>query len=364
MAQTLQNKQQQQQLPSSKTSTTTTIERPRQLKKPLTLPTLDDMEEEQQKRQQRWSRKGIASPPLLTPESNRDDDPFAGMTTGVNYQQEIERLKSLVPKVDGKKGGRRPRSVGAIERKLKPIVSPTGGAITTALAAVAAAAAASNNSNTNNSSSNSGSSNRRASPPAHHQRPSTTETTPSSSPYYDANSRVTSPSLSTPRSLSPVQSDYTSMTIPPVPEEDEEQQQQQHQQPPQQQSSVITEEEKTRFLQFMRSWTGGWKGWERNDEEDEEDQVDGHYSGMESVRSGGSLWAEQLPWTKQNNHSSRLRRCSWQEGPRSRTHHHHHHQLHHQYHHTDHRPLAVTLPDRKFDISMRSEPCTPLLAPR
>ncbi|KAI8141618.1 hypothetical protein BJV82DRAFT_618449, partial [Fennellomyces sp. T-0311] len=187
-----------------------TMERPRQLKKPLTL--LSPLDEDEDSKQRRRWRKGVSSPPLLTPESNRDDDPFAGMTSGVNYEQEIERLKALVPKVDSKK--RRPRSAGG-ERKAKPVLA------------------------------------RRTSPPT---RPST-ETTPSSSPYYDTSSRVTSPSLSTPRSLSPAQSDYTSMTIPPVPEEDEEEPQQ----------SVITEEEKTRFLEFMRSWTGGWKEWERND---------------------------------------------------------------------------------------------------
>lgn len=208
-----------------------------------------------------------------------------------------------------------------------------------------------------------------------------TESSPSSSPYYyDASSRITSPSLSTPRSLSPIQSDYASATIAPVPEEDEqqcvimadeeEQDQANNHNEYDQQRSVITEEEKTRFLQFMRNWTGGWKQWERNDnncnssssyinnnnndhDDDDNDaghRRDGHSSGMEFVRGGGSLWAEQLPWTK---HTSHQRRCSWQEATSNR---------HYQHHH--HRPLTVTLPDRKFVISMRSEPCTPLLAPR
>ncbi|KAI9247447.1 hypothetical protein BDA99DRAFT_525936 [Phascolomyces articulosus] len=322
--------------------TKTTMERPRHIKKSFTLlSTLDedmeDVKQQHQKRlqlqqqQQRWSRKDMTSPPLLTPESNRDEDPFAGMTTGVNYQQEIERLKSIVPKVDSKKSNRRPRSIGSTTTtpivpmgKMKPIILPS----TTTLG-------------------------RRTSPPviSTSSRLSTTstETTPSSSPYYDGNSRVTSPSLSTPRSLSPMPSDYTSMTIPPVPEEDEQQCiyiKEELQEDEQQQHSVITEEEKTRFLQFMRHWTGGWKGWEHTNNIHQSND-DGHFSGMESVRNGGSLWAEQLPWTKHPRHH---RRCSWQEGT--------FHSLH------DRRPLNMTLTDRKFDISMRSEPCTPLLAPR
>ncbi|KAG2220799.1 hypothetical protein INT45_012468 [Circinella minor] len=351
------------------------MERQEQLKKQLTiLSTMDEhymsegMNNQQQKRlqfQQRWFKKGMTSP-LLTPESNRDDDPFAGMTTGVNYQQEIERIKSIVPKVDSSKKAthRRLKSVGAYNNnnnyynsnnnvvgstvtnsntigKMKPMVLPPP---TFSRRSSPPSPPSSTNNNINNMNSS---------------RLSTTsaESTPSSSPYYDASSRMTSPSLSTPRSLSPIQSDYTSTTFPPVPEEDEQQcvmlDDEEQEDDYNQQRSVITEEEKTRFLQFMRNWTGGWKQWERNSrynnnvDDDDDDVADGHYSGMEFVRGGGSLWAEQLPWTK---HTTHQRRCSLQEA-RSNSHHHH-------------RPLTVTLPDRKFVISMRSEPCTPLLAPR
>ncbi|KAI9318792.1 hypothetical protein BX666DRAFT_1542330 [Dichotomocladium elegans] len=44
-------------------------------------------------------RKKVSSP-LATPDESTLEDPFAGMNSAVNYQQEIERLKALVPKVD------------------------------------------------------------------------------------------------------------------------------------------------------------------------------------------------------------------------------------------------------------------------
>ncbi|KAI8379668.1 uncharacterized protein BYT42DRAFT_478766, partial [Radiomyces spectabilis] len=48
-------------------------------------------------------------------------------------------------------------------------------------------------------------------------------------------------------------------------------------------TSVISEEERIRFLEFVRSWTGGWKRWEGN--------------GVTDLTDAGSLWARQTPWT-------------------------------------------------------------------
>lgn len=311
-----------------------------QLKKPANLNHDEDVmapaerKKQQQQRTSVWSdsslvRKRVSSP-LLTPDGNRDD-PFAGMNSSINYQQEIERLKALVPKVDPKKRpSGRPRSTG----------------IDSSLASGVARQQTHNKSKSQSSFSSvlSGGNRRGTTSPPSRFRPASTEsraTTPSSSPCYgDGTSRVTSP-ISTPRSLSPAQSDYTSTTIPPVPEEDELEAgdnnkksmygQQKH-------ASVITEEEKARFLEFMRSWTGGWKDWEKSENHH-------HFNGMESVRSGGSLWAEQMPWVSPQ--VSGRRRCSWQDSQRPKQ-------------------LSMTIPERnsRLDFSMRSEPCTPLLAPR
>lgn len=278
-----------------------------------------------------WSDPALTkkrlSSPLLTPDGSRDD-PFAGMNSSINYQQEIERLKALVPKGDPKKRTpSRPRSTAfeSVSSNNKPVAHTKSKSQTFP-------SSSSSSSTTPNAGNN-----RRTptSPLSRSSRPQSAfyistdsrASTPSSSNFFNdaaAATKMASP-MATPRSLSPARSDQTSMGIHTVPEEDEDAKIKQE---------VISEEEKNRFLEFMRSWTGGLREWSHVDA-----AVD------TGSNSGSSLWTQQTPWATPARMDRR--RCSWQETQRRDG-------------------LTITLPDRnaRLDTAMRSEPCTPLLAPR
>ncbi|ORY98848.1 hypothetical protein BCR43DRAFT_209279 [Syncephalastrum racemosum] len=301
MAQTLQLKQQ----PGTE---------PRLRKKPLL--SLENTEEDKKRRAWTEVRSKKVSP-LPTPDTATTDDPFAGMKSSINYQQEIERLKALVPKMDAgkKKTSPRPRSAQyPAEKKKSPVQAQQQhqhqhqgkDASPPSRTRPASALCMSIDSNAS------------VSPPTPTAAPiignttssssRATSPTTSSSPYYEG-SRMTSP-ISTPRSLSPAHSDYTAMTIPPVPEEEEDIKTTMGS------SEIIPFEEKVHFLEFMQSWTsaagtgGGWQAaWNMGD-----------YSASESVCSGGSLWAMPMPWQERHSHST------------NRNHHHHLHQQQQQYH--------------------------------
>lgn len=301
MAQTLQLKQQ-------------PVVEPRLRKKPLL--SLENTEEDKKRRAWTEVRSKKVSP-LPTPDTATTDDPFAGMKSSINYQQEIERLKALVPKMDAgkKKTSPRPRSAQyPSEKKKSPVqqqqrkdASPpsrTRPASALCMSIDSCVSVPPPTPTTAPLAGNTTSSSSRATSP-----------TTSSSPYYEG-SRMTSP-ISTPRSLSPAQSDYTAMTIPPVPEEEEDIKSTVSS------SEIIPFEEKVRFLEFMQSWTsaagtgGGWQApWDMGD-----------YSASESVCSGGSLWAMPMPWQDHHNHLNNVNRNPHPHHP------HHHYQQHQQYQH-------------------------------
>lgn len=210
------------------------LDRPRAPKKPLVLPTPEDDRRRQQQQQQ----------PLLTPDSH-GDDPFAGMNSSINYQQEIERLKALVPKVDG----------GAV------------GVIGGMPGSTNVVAGSRKRTSPRPKSYDQKTTNIRRSPPTTTTRPMSATPTPRSivpapPPSSSSTTAITSP-VPTPRSITPPKDD----------------------------PMVITEEEKLRFLQFMRNWTGSWKAWD--------DNITTHYGG--NMDDGYSLWARQMPWT--HNHT-------------------------------------------------------------
>ncbi|KAI8370372.1 uncharacterized protein BYT42DRAFT_86084 [Radiomyces spectabilis] len=247
--------------------------------------------------------------PLLSPDGSTD--PFAGMNSCVNYQQEIERLKALVPKVEGKKrSGTRNRPTGSDQPpsnsvKLPRSATPSGTNVKP-VSTVPAVTTPPPPPTSSSSSTGLPTSQSTTAPPS-----STTFTTPHQRP---STSGVTSPRTSS-RSMSPTTSSGHS-----TPDENSA---------PNNGTTepVITEEEKLRFLEFVRNWTGGWNGWDSN------------LRSFDSVRKGGSLWAEQTPWSS----ASDPQRHSLQESLRKRE-----------------NPLVITMPKRSMFDMTRSEPCTPM----
>ncbi|KAI8881682.1 hypothetical protein K501DRAFT_286244 [Backusella circina FSU 941] len=141
--------------------------------------------------------------------TKKKHDPFAGMKSCVDYEQEIERIKQLVPKVDHRK-------------RTSKTTSSSSSTISDASSTCSATSLHNINNINNNPSSNNN---------INHNN--NTPKTPT---------RV--PSLYS-RSSSPCSDNHDSSDdAESVPE----------------QTSVITEEEKARFLAFVRSWTGDWKG--------------------------------------------------------------------------------------------------------
>lgn len=257
--------------------------RPRSGKKTLVLSNAFGNDELGDKARDRtaWSDPALTkkrlSSPLLTPDGSQDD-PFAGMNSSINYQQEIERLKALVPKGDPKKRTpSRPRSTAFESASSNKSLAHTKSKSQTFSSA---------SSSSSSSAPNAGSRRTPASPLSR-SRPQSAfcisadsrASTPSSSTFFgDAAGKVVSP-MATPRSLSPARSDHTSMAIHTVPEEDEDSKVKE-----QISQSVISEEEKNRFLEFMRSWTGGLREWSH---------VDAAVDTASS--SGSSLWTQQTP---------------------------------------------------------------------
>ncbi|KAI7862017.1 hypothetical protein BDF14DRAFT_1861112 [Spinellus fusiger] len=216
-------------------------------------------------------------------------DPFAGMKSCVDYEAEIERLKALVPKAESRKRiFPRPKSTGSktetklphnsawhpTDYELRPCAEPTNSV------------------------------------------PNTTQ----------LRRHATSPSRPKPSVLDTLQTPCTLHT-PLCPESSEPEAPIEahsicHSGP------VISEEERARFIEFVRTWTGGWRGWESGRGGD--------------IRKSSSLWAEQTPWD-----SPGYQRRSLQE-PLERN------------------PLVASMSTSpSVNLLTRSEPCTPLgLEPR
>ncbi|KAI8334575.1 hypothetical protein BC941DRAFT_431584 [Chlamydoabsidia padenii] len=187
------------------------------------------------KRRNTWVEATRRKPTPRSADGPTTADPFAGMKTCINYQQEIERLKTLVPKVEIKK---RPSSSSS----LRP--NSTGGTDSSDMISSSSSQASSISSSTTSSSSHDSVSSS-----------STSACSPSSSATSLKSLSVQHSVDSTP-TMTICLNDESPLLPPPPPEDDHLQQSSSSSS-----SSVITDEEKTRFLEFMRSWTGGLNGW-------------------------------------------------------------------------------------------------------
>ncbi|KAI8093482.1 uncharacterized protein BX664DRAFT_329805 [Halteromyces radiatus] len=160
--------------------------------------------------------------------SKTSDDPFAGMKTCINYQQEIERLKALVPKVDVKKrSSQRPTSITTISPRLIPTSSVN---------------ISSSSSHTSSSSSASSCVSLSSASSATNSPPPINNTLSNSSSLSDHDTYWQSSPLEKDSNI--IDRTTSSLHKPSLDKQ-----------------SVITDEEKARFLEFMRNWTGGLNGW-------------------------------------------------------------------------------------------------------
>ncbi|KAK4514334.1 uncharacterized protein ATC70_001927 [Mucor velutinosus] len=184
------------------------------------------------------------------------DDPFAGMKSCVDYEQEIERLKQLVPKVPADSQHKKRPS---LEKKFNTNTN-TNTTSNTATSTTTTSNHTNNNHNflnnefinTNNTTSTI------ASP---------TSTTTSAS---NATNNPTSTASTISRSNSPDTTHSSDSDVSSVLSD--------HQ--------IVTEEEKLRFLAFVRSWTGDWRKGAMMDD---------------LTSSSNSLWADQSPWSRRHN---------------------------------------------------------------
>ncbi|KAG2215138.1 hypothetical protein INT46_006524 [Mucor plumbeus] len=187
-------------------------------------------QQQQQQQQQQIEGRGGA------------DDPFAGMKSCVDYEQEIERLKQLVPKV----------SIDSQHKKRPSLEKKFNTNNTTTIITSNTTTTTSNHTNNNYNFYN-------------NEFINTNNTT----------STITSPTTTTPttstisRSNSPdtthsSDSDVSSLLS----------------------DQIVTEEEKLRFLAFVRSWTGDWRKGAMMDD---------------LTSSSNSLWADQSPWSRRHN---------------------------------------------------------------
>ncbi|ORX49812.1 hypothetical protein DM01DRAFT_1337952 [Hesseltinella vesiculosa] len=184
-----------------------------------------------------------------------DMDPFAGMKTSINYQQEIERLKSMVPKASDKKHPPlRPKSMSSVPLSSPSLISdhslsqpqhtpstiPPTPTTPTHSPSIPIPPSAS----------------------LIHSPPTATDPPLSAAAHFSSSSSSSSSTSSTSASSisSASSSPPTSNTLCTPPDDAP---------PPFPRPSLwndlpsaVSDEEKTRFLNFMRSWTGGhWNGW-------------------------------------------------------------------------------------------------------
>ncbi|KAI9017908.1 hypothetical protein CLU79DRAFT_307068 [Phycomyces nitens] len=230
---------------------------------------------------------------------NTDHDPFAGMKQCVDYQQEIERLKTLVPKVEAKKRpSSRPLSAGAWNESTSS-PRPTGKSMSSkgtvsSRKSPTARPMSSLGLCSRTIDDNSVGPERVRSATAPHSPVSSKSSTPTISPT-PSHSNISNGSVKAIEENSVARMVDSSVKKAQKTEADLEAEAEADSEATSTStaSSVsaplqtepknpITEEEKARFLEFVRSWTGGWKGGWGEDES--------------MKKTAGSLWAEQSPW--------------------------------------------------------------------
>ncbi|CAO3587904.1 unnamed protein product [Absidia cylindrospora] len=345
------------------------------------------------------SSKRKLSPRASAPDGPTAADPFAGMKTCINYQQEIERLKTLVPKVENKKRSSQHQQQHHHQRSnssamtitesnmmdpdhnadsdtdtttvtvpatataapapaptalptLTADVNTTTSIISSTTRTTSVPSSSSSSSSSSHISSNSSSSSLSSShdslsssslsstcsppssissimpPTSHssilpHETPSSTHTTSDS------------PTNTAPTTVSNELMEPLNTTTSPKVEKRASS------------TSVITDEEKARFLEFMRSWTGGLNGWNE-----------------QPMEQKGYMWNHQQPsrqpplWTRSEPCSplhQDIRMDPWSQ--------HQHHQQQHQYLQQQlHQQLPPT--NIQLDMGHRQQPCfTPTSPP-
>ncbi|KAG0168493.1 hypothetical protein DFQ28_005639 [Apophysomyces sp. BC1034] len=238
-------------------------------------PSLGDVEEDKRKHSA-WSDTNTVKKKVISPALKPDDDPFAGMNQFVDYQQEIERLKALVPKVEAKRRTlSRPKSTGSEPSSSLRLgrgswndsgPRPAGKSISTKSVPPSVR--------------------RGPTSPVSRTRPMSSLDLASATKTKDLDGSI-SPSSTSPTSsgritpiLSPTIDTPTTFGHDQVESQTLEEKDEAS---TKEVGPAITEEEKTRFLEFVRSWTGGLKGWESQ-------------GGIENMKKAGSLWAEESPW--------------------------------------------------------------------
>ncbi|KAF7727127.1 hypothetical protein EC973_007988 [Apophysomyces ossiformis] len=228
--------------PSPTTSTTSSyVISPRWIPKKDTADTSLPMAQDQKKRSV-WNDTSAVKKKVLSP--LEDDDPFAGMNSCVDYEAEIERLKALVPKVEAKKrSSPRPRSTGdTIKPPRSSVEIPARASLPPSKSTTLPTKSA----------------------PIRRLPTSPPRSRPTSAlDMADKSTRaeITQTSPPTTRPTSPVESNNSNNN-----------------------NDVVSDEDKIRFLEFVRSWTGGWRGWETNRDS------------LDHIKEAGSLWTEQSPW--------------------------------------------------------------------
>ncbi|KAI9275836.1 hypothetical protein BDA99DRAFT_555596 [Phascolomyces articulosus] len=321
-------------------------------------PSLSTLGEEGKKKRSVWNDPNSVKRKVISPSTSGvpsseggghgTDDPFAGMNTLVDYQQEIERLKALVPKVENKK-----RTSTPIHSSTTTTTTPTSTTTSTRPKSTGAdlkqqqqqrllwndlrSAASSVAANRSAASSVKSSGRVSSVSPTTRSMVVTGDMSLSFVSSSSASSSVSSNASSVASDDDDLKfhpSSSQSVTDESQPSEDKEEDEQQQQQQQQHSihmesvsTSVITEEEKARFLEFMRSWTGGWQGWDNR--------------AMEGMRKeGSSFWTgRSSPWEP--------KRQSWHESNK-------------------YRPdgMTITMPTQaRFTNEssfIRSEPTTPL----
>ncbi|KAI9320520.1 hypothetical protein BX666DRAFT_1908817 [Dichotomocladium elegans] len=220
------------------------------------------------KKRSAWNDSNNVKKKVMSASLPCGEDPFAGMNTRVDYQQEIERLKALVPKVEKKVkaaavAAARPNKSTAFDFNKQP----------QRLWPDAAAREVSTKVRSSSRLSTDG------------------ELDPVNSAIDNAvTSSDGSPSSTTePTLLTGTSAPAVDMSTSSTDEEAEEEEEN----PP---GHVITEEEKLRFLEFVRSWTGCWQGWDRTSTAATAIANGNNNSMSFPVTKDSSLWAGRSPW--------------------------------------------------------------------
>ncbi|KAI9317759.1 hypothetical protein BX666DRAFT_1668689 [Dichotomocladium elegans] len=222
------------------------------------------------KKRQGWTEVPTSKRKVAGSTFPTGEDPFAGMNSRINYQQEIERLKALVPKVDAKRRSlptkQRPQSPPQQQQQLGMEAGLTHSEQRHSTSSSSSSSSSSSNGSWYGDDSNNNNAETRApSPPV---APPSLASSAQSSSFSDSQ---TSSVLSDDESESASSTGSTNKA-----------------------SATITEEEKARFMAFVRKWAGGcgWQAWGKTCSND-----------VIAFDDDSSLWAKSSPWESNRQRS-------------------------------------------------------------